>query len=236
LRCPVCHTFFPVLRGTRDIHVWRKPYVCATSTGATVDVCAPSRGATREACDSGCLHLRFVIFRNSGSLGFLSARRTVENINTEFVRVRAGSLFILPPNFAPFAFLAVMSALTICVYQRSKLELCCRNHAAASPCDLNLQSGYLFDYRDALFNGIKPCIYGFKSVIHAFKFRVHFISQAIYLPIRRICCLFTRHKLCLINVRSQRRHFHMMIILQPSILFSDHRRISSQYSFHVLGK
>ncbi|MCE8424765.1 MAG: hypothetical protein J5U17_03180 [Candidatus Methanoperedens sp.] len=28
------------------IHVWRKPYVCATSTGATVDVDAPSRGVT----------------------------------------------------------------------------------------------------------------------------------------------------------------------------------------------
>ncbi len=29
-----------------SLHVWREPYVWATSTGATVDVDAPSRGAT----------------------------------------------------------------------------------------------------------------------------------------------------------------------------------------------
>ncbi|GFO97426.1 hypothetical protein ig2599ANME_1628 [groundwater metagenome] len=31
-----------------------KPYVWATSTGATVDVDTPSRGVTLEARDSGC--------------------------------------------------------------------------------------------------------------------------------------------------------------------------------------
>jgi hypothetical protein len=31
------------------LHVWREPYVWATSTGATVDVHAPSRGATLGA-------------------------------------------------------------------------------------------------------------------------------------------------------------------------------------------
>ncbi len=39
-------TRMPRRASRSDIHIWRKPYVCATSTGATVDVDTPSRGVT----------------------------------------------------------------------------------------------------------------------------------------------------------------------------------------------
>ncbi len=40
-----------------DIHVWQRPYVCATSTGATVDV-----GHALQRRDSGRHHLQLISF------------------------------------------------------------------------------------------------------------------------------------------------------------------------------
>ena len=57
-----------------DIHVWQQPYVCATSTGATVDV-----GHALQRRDSGRHHLRLIsVSLSDRSHGLLKSPQSLD--------------------------------------------------------------------------------------------------------------------------------------------------------------